>query len=619
MRVPELGELGLTDVALVGRGGFATVYRARQVALDRWVAVKLLHDELGGEEQQRIRFRRECAAMGRLSGHPGVVTVYSAGITSEDRLYLMMPFLAGGTLADRLEREGPFPWEPAATAMALVADAVEAAHREDVLHGDIKPANILLDQRGGPQLTDFGIARLADSTTKLRTAGLVLGTIPFMAPERLDGAPLDARCDVYGLGATLCGMLSGREPFHESSSLQALLYAVVNKPPPDLTPLGVPGPLSAFTARAMAKDPDTRPATAAAFEAELREVTAALRPAPPTSTVPSATPPAPVVGTAPPTATPPTAPPSIAASPVAASPAAALPIAASSAAAPPIAASPFVDLPPLPLETMVSAAPEAPPVQADAATSVAAAGRTATWAWRAAGALLVLAGLLQLLGATAAKDFGASGGAVNAVALLHLATGATILVWRRLDRGLLGVVLGMAGASAFLPYLAFLFDSDEDPLWLTRLFVVASGVAALVAVNTTPRVDGPRRDDWGRDVALVLGVSAVCGVIYVAAHPVLQFRDAPGYAQEVLTSVAIVLAPVTAAALARWTTADPDLTPDLATAGGAMVALALEGAFYELLYDLPDGGVVLIPFAALLIGGVALAWLLPRLRRRGAA
>lgn len=260
----EVGVSGLEHAEVVGRGGNATVYRAYQRAMDRWVAVKVLD---GSDEATRRRFDRERQAMGRLSQHPGIVTIYESGYTLEGRPYLVMPFLGSGSLRDRLDRSGPMPWTEAADIIAQVARAVDHAHRAEIVHRDLKPGNIMLDDEGRPLVADFGIARLANQTVTV-TERLAL-TPAYSPPEMLDGAEPTAAGDIYGLAATFCALVSGSPPFvtgsPDSDTLLALSRRIAADPPPDLSPFGVPDHVNLAVAGAMAKVPGLRPESARAF------------------------------------------------------------------------------------------------------------------------------------------------------------------------------------------------------------------------------------------------------------------------------------------------------------------------------------------------------------------
>ncbi|HET9692470.1 MAG TPA: serine/threonine-protein kinase [Acidimicrobiales bacterium] len=265
---------GVERLEEIGHGGFSVVYRGWQPAHERWVAIKVLRDGAGG-------LAREARALGSLSEHPNVVALHASGEV-DGHPYLVMPYLSGGSLQDRIDA-GPLDPRHAAATIAAVAAAVEAAHRRDLLHRDIKPANILFTSYGVPQLADFGIARMADST--LTQTGAVAATVAYTAPEVLAGGPATPLSDVYALGATLDAALRGGPAFaaRDGEPAIGLAVRVVRDEVPPLAAPGVPPALAALAARAMAKDPAHRPPSAAALRAELEAV--ASTPAAPTAAV----------------------------------------------------------------------------------------------------------------------------------------------------------------------------------------------------------------------------------------------------------------------------------------------------------------------------------------------
>lgn len=267
--VDDLSAAGFTDPQVAGRGGFGVVYRCRQPALDREVAVKVLR--AGRDETDRVRFLREQQAMGRLSGHPNIVHVLEAGVTRSGHPFIVMPFHARGSLDARIRRHGPCSVAEVLDLGIKMAGALETAHRASVLHRDLKPANILLTDYGQPQLTDFGIARLADREDTTR--GLILGTPAYTAPEVLRGSPPSVASDVYGLAATLFTAISGRAAYGRRSGeeLVAQLLRISTDPVPDLRAEGVPDAVWEVIARAMSRDATARYDTAAAFGAALRQ------------------------------------------------------------------------------------------------------------------------------------------------------------------------------------------------------------------------------------------------------------------------------------------------------------------------------------------------------------
>ena len=229
----------------------ATVYRGWQAALRREVAVKVL-DAPAVDAASERRFEREAMAMGSLSGHPNVVPVYDAGSVA-GRPYLVMPLLRDGSLQDQLAA-GPLPAEEVVRLGQGLADALSAAHAAGVLHRDVKPANVLRTSHGVPQLTDFGVAQVADMTLTL--GGDLVATVAYAAPEVLSGEPATEASDVYSLGATLYAAARGEAPFAAGpdDSPMSLAVRVMTADPPDLRGTGVPEGLGAVIERAMARD-----------------------------------------------------------------------------------------------------------------------------------------------------------------------------------------------------------------------------------------------------------------------------------------------------------------------------------------------------------------------------
>jgi serine/threonine-protein kinase PknK len=266
----ELGDAGFYDVEEIGRGGFGLVYRCHQPQLDRKVAVKVLSSDL--EADNLDRFLREQRAMGRLSGHPHIVHILQVGTTAGGRPFIVMPYLGNGSLEDLIGRNGPLDWCDTLRIGVKLSGALEAAHRADILHRDVKPANILLTDYGEPQLTDFGIARIAGGFQT--GTGLITGSPAYTAPEVLAGAMPTSASDVYSLGATLFSTITGHAAFerHSGERVMAQFVRITSQPIPDLREQGLPADVAAIIERAMARDPDDRPTSAAAFGEELREI-----------------------------------------------------------------------------------------------------------------------------------------------------------------------------------------------------------------------------------------------------------------------------------------------------------------------------------------------------------
>jgi serine/threonine protein kinase len=267
----ELGIEGISRAKRVGQGGFGVVYRARQEAFGRTVAVKTLGAGALDADTLR-RFEHECRAVGALSGHPNIVAVYDSGMTPTGQLYLVMDYLPGGTLAQRLARDGPLGWQEVTEIGVKLAGALAAAHAQGVLHRDLKPDNVLVSAYGEPQVVDFGVARIQGGT-ETRT-GVITGSLAHAAPEVLSGKPAEAVSDVYSLASTLHALLSGQAPFARPSdeTFHPLLSRILTEDPPDLRTLGVPAALCEAIEAALVKDPAARTPNARAFGEALQEV-----------------------------------------------------------------------------------------------------------------------------------------------------------------------------------------------------------------------------------------------------------------------------------------------------------------------------------------------------------
>lgn len=209
----RLGQYEL--LSLLGRGGMATVYRARQASMERDVAIKIIDPRLAESPDFVKRFEREARTIASLS-HPHILKVFDFGQFGE-HLYLVMELLKGGSLANLIQK-GPLPLDIVEKVLDQVASALDYAHEQEIIHRDLKPQNVLLDEKGHAFLTDFGIARLLNRGTKLTQSGMVMGTPAYMAPEIWDNQPSDARADIYALGIMLFEMLAGRAHFEKAAA-----------------------------------------------------------------------------------------------------------------------------------------------------------------------------------------------------------------------------------------------------------------------------------------------------------------------------------------------------------------------------------------------------------------
>jgi serine/threonine-protein kinase len=251
-------------LAVLGEGGMATVYRARQLNVERFVALKVMLTRIAKNVDLMQRFRSEVKITAALS-HPHIVKIFDYG-QHDDIAYIVMELLTGGSLAQLIAEQGKLAPDLSAHLFSQIAEALDYAHRQGVVHRDLKPANILLDSSQNAFVTDFGIARLADGTALTHT-GMVMGTPAYMAPELWEGARADARTDIYALGVLLYEMLSGRTPYLAETPYQ-LMYQHLNAAPPLLS--DQPPALNELIRTALAKRREDRFHSAQEFAAAFR-------------------------------------------------------------------------------------------------------------------------------------------------------------------------------------------------------------------------------------------------------------------------------------------------------------------------------------------------------------
>jgi serine/threonine protein kinase/Tfp pilus assembly protein PilF len=278
--LPNGTRLGPYEIlSRIGDGGMGEVYKARDTRLDRFVAVKFLRGDLADDPDAEERFRREARTVANLS-HPHICTLYDVG-RHDDADFLVMEYLEGETLAHRLE-SGPLPTDEALRYATEIAQALQEAHSKGVLHRDLKPANIMLASSGS-KLLDFGLAKFRSDrgpfsllldfpvhAPTISAAGTIVGTLAYMAPEQVQGKEVDARTDIFGLGAVLYEMLTARRAFG-SGGTPSIITAILNETPPALNEADgqISPEFRRILARMLAKSPDERYATAAEVLADL--------------------------------------------------------------------------------------------------------------------------------------------------------------------------------------------------------------------------------------------------------------------------------------------------------------------------------------------------------------
>lgn len=265
---------GFEPIKRIGGGGFGDVWLARQTNVDREVAVKVGHAPIQ-DEIIRLRFDRECKALGRLSGHPNIVDVYTAGTLNDGRPYLVLEYINGGTLWQQLKRH-PIEEGTLLSVGEQLASALTEAHSSGVLHRDLKPENILMRSTGEAVLGDFGIARLQDGANT--TSAAITASVAYAAPEVLGGTKASVASDIYGIGICLLAATLRSVPFVDKSdkSIHPIISRVMSEHPPDLRVNAISDATADLVALLLEKDPARRPPDAATVQrmfAELRRST----------------------------------------------------------------------------------------------------------------------------------------------------------------------------------------------------------------------------------------------------------------------------------------------------------------------------------------------------------
>lgn len=505
---------------MIGRGGFATVYRARDTVLDRAVALKVLAPHLIWDPDFVARFKQEARVAAQLR-HPNIVSIYEIDEV-EGQLFIALELVTAGSLRDYMQVQGPLSVAAALKLLAPIADALDEAHSQGLVHRDVKPANILLDRtRTGkirPLLTDFGLVKALSQNSELTRTGAVLGTVEYMAPEQIDidrADEVSPATDIYALGIVVYHMLTGQVPFSGSSA--QVMYAHINKAPPSPSAIRaeLPAAVSSAILTALAKQPGERFATATDF---VETLTAAIQPAP-AAPATFAPPPGPQT---PPSATP-AGPDKVDSAPAAAPLAAPEPPARTQPAAPAPTPSPVVAAP----MTAVAAAADAPPPTPDpaAAAPVDAAGA-------APAAPASAASRLSALFRTPSKPLFAVGerprfiGSLFAASVIGAALGWPISVWIggpltdwRWEAPLTGLMFGLIIAAFQTPRLSRLIPGRF-------YWALATGAGALMSAVLLRDVDLGQTLRYFLVPLVTLGLLQAL-VLWRRLHPIWAIGWAP--------------------------------------------------------------------------------------------
>jgi serine/threonine protein kinase len=251
----------------IGRGGMATVYKAYQASVDRYVAIKVLPSQLAESPEFAARFQQEARIIARLE-HPHILPVFDYG-ESDGVAYFVMRYLEAGTLKDRMESRRPLPLQEIDRIFTQLADALSYAHGHGIVHRDLKPANALIDSQGNIFLTDFGIAKLLESASpRLTQTDAIMGTPSYISPEQAQSHPVDQRSDIYSLGIILYEMATGQVPYVADTPLAVLFKHISDPlPPPSQVKPDIPQSIEQVILKALSKNPGDRFATAAEFVA----------------------------------------------------------------------------------------------------------------------------------------------------------------------------------------------------------------------------------------------------------------------------------------------------------------------------------------------------------------
>ena len=253
----------------VGNGGMATVYKAKDNILNRLVAIKILKDEFTTDQEFVKRFNTEAQSAARLT-HPNIVSVFDVGYEEEYNIYyIVMELIKGKTLKEIIVHDGALSWKWAVNIAMQIASALEAAHKENIIHRDIKPHNIIITEEGVAKVTDFGIAKAVSNST-ITAFGTTIGSVHYFSPEQAKGGVTDAKSDIYSLGVVMYEMLTAKVPFDADTPVSVALKHMQEEP---IEPIEIndeiPSAVNSIVMKAMQKDPINRYQTATEMISDL--------------------------------------------------------------------------------------------------------------------------------------------------------------------------------------------------------------------------------------------------------------------------------------------------------------------------------------------------------------
>ena len=254
----------------IGNGGMAIVYKARDLTLNRYVAVKVLRDEFTTDEEFIKRFETEAQSAARLI-HPNIVSIYDVGVDNNLTYYIVMELIQGKTLKEIIiQEQGPLPWKWSINVSIQIASALEMAHKNNIIHRDIKPHNIIITEDGVAKVTDFGIAKAVSNST-ITAFGKTIGSVHYFSPEHARGGYTDAKSDIYSLGVVMYEMVTGRVPFDADTPVSIALKHMQEEPvePKEINP-NIPDAVNKIILKALQKEPALRYQTATEMLQDLR-------------------------------------------------------------------------------------------------------------------------------------------------------------------------------------------------------------------------------------------------------------------------------------------------------------------------------------------------------------